>query len=184
VDTASANAFVHRATSGTIVANSTYLDYQPINGNPDAVLLVTRLQDSGGDVVPDAHPIGVWYDANRGSWAIFNQDLVPMSEGATFSVVALEELGEALFVHRDTLANTTGNATYVDYPSANERPDAVLAVTPNWNPGGGDGTYNNHPVGVRYDAEEERWTILNLDLAPMPEGAAFDIAVTPAAPAG
>jgi hypothetical protein len=32
VDTASANAFVHRATSGTIVANSTYLDYQPING--------------------------------------------------------------------------------------------------------------------------------------------------------
>ena len=181
----SANAFVHRATFGTVVDNSTYLDYPPINGNPDAVLLVTWIQGSGGDAADDAHPVGVWYDANRGgSWAIFNQDLAPMSVGATFGVVALEEPGETVFVHRATSANTTGNATYVDDPSANERPDAVLAVTPSWNPGGGGGTYDDHPMGVRYDAEEERWTILNLDLAPMPEGAAFDVAVAPDIPAG
>lgn len=179
-----ANAFVHRATPGTIVDNSTYLDYPPINNNPDAVLLVTRLQEPDGDVVY-ANPIGVWYDANRGgSWAIFNQDLAPMFEGATFSVVALEEPGEAVFVHRATPDNTAANATYVDDPSTNGRPDAVLAVTPNWNPGGGAGTYDSHPVGVRYDAEEKRWTILNLDLAPMPEGAAFDVAVVPGTPTG
>lgn len=178
-----ANAFVHRATPGTIVANSSYLDYPPINGNPDAVLLVTQLRGPDGDVIGDAHPVGVWYDANRGggSWAIFNQDLVAMSEGTVFNVVALEEPGETIFVHRATPTNTTGNATYVDDPAANGRPAAVLAVTPSWNPGGGAGTYDNHPVGVRYDAEEERWTILNLDLAPMPDGAAFDVAVTPGA---
>ncbi len=134
--TDTANAFFHRATPGTIVDNSTYLDYAPINGNPDAVLLVTRLQGPDGDVIGDAHPVGVWYDTNRsGRWAIFNQDLVPMSEGTTFSVVALEEPGETIFVHRATPANTAGNATYVDDPSANERPDAILAVTPSWNPG-------------------------------------------------
>jgi len=55
---------------------------------------------------------------------------------------------------------------------------AVFSVTPNWNPGGGAGTYVNHPVGVRYDADEETWAILNEDLDPMPERAAFNIVVS------
>lgn len=175
-----ASAFVHDATRGTIVDNSTYLDDPSVNGNPDAVLLVTQL--SGPGVAGDAGPIGVWYDANRGgSWAIFNQDLASMAEGATFNVTAVEEPGETVFVHRATPANTEGNTTYVEVPAADEEPDAVLAVTPNWNPGGGAGTYNDHPVGFRYDAEEEKWAILNLDRAPMPAGAAFNVAVLPGA---
>ena len=55
---------------------------------------------------------------------------------------------------------------------------AVLSVTPSWNPGGGGGTYVDHPVGVLYDAEEERWAILNQDLAPMTEGAAYNVSLS------
>jgi hypothetical protein len=66
----------------------------------------------------------------------------------------------------------------VDSLLTNQTPDAVLSITPNWNPGGGAGIYNNHPVSVSYDAEEAKWVIFNQDLGSMPEGAAFNVAVS------
>jgi len=152
------------------------------NENSDAILLVARSSEAGGGAY-DAHRIGVWYDANRGGrWAIFNQDLAPMSEGAAFDVTVLEEPGGDVFVHRAVPDDTVGNETFVDHPSTNENPDAFLSVTPNWNPGGGAGTYLDHPVGVRYNADKGKWAILNRDLAPMPEGAAFNVAVSGGTP--
>ena len=170
--------FVHRATPENIVDNSTYVDSPLANDNPNAILLVDRSGESGAKV-DNAHPIGVWYDASRGGrWAIFNQDLAPMREDAIFDVIVSEEPGGSAFVHRATSENTVENRTYVDHPLANESPDAVLSITPNWNPGGGAGTYNDHPIDVRYDADEEQWMILNQDLAPVPEGAAFNVGVS------
>jgi hypothetical protein len=81
-------------------------------------------------------------------------------------------------VHHATSANIVDNSTYIDHPLINNNLDAVLTVTPNWNPGGGTGIYNVHPVGVWYDDAEEKWAILNQDLAPMPKRAAFDVAVS------
>lgn len=178
-----AAAFVHRATSETVVANSTYVDHPLADENPNAILSVA-LASEPGENPDDVHNIGVWYDANRrgGRWAIFNQDLAPMSEGKTFDVTVLEEPSREAFVHRATPANTADNRTYVDHPSTNGNPDAVLSVTPNWNPGGDAGLYVDHPARVRYDAEEERWAILNRDRAPMPEGAAFNVALSEVAP--
>lgn len=84
---------------------------------------------------------------------------------------------DAAFVHRADPANTRGNSTYLDDPSIKGDPGAFLSVTQNWNPGGGPGTYNDHPVGVSYEADRLGWTIFNQDLAPMPEGAAFNVVV-------
>jgi hypothetical protein len=39
------------------------------------------------------------------------------------------------------------------------------------------GVYNDHPVGVLYDEDSEKWAVRNLDGAPMPAGAAFNVAV-------
>jgi hypothetical protein len=36
----------------------------------------------------------------------------------------------------------------------------------------------DHLVGVRYDVGEQKWAILNQDLVSMPEGVAFDVAVS------
>ncbi len=169
-------ALVHRASSQNIVDNSTYLDQPSANTNADAILLVERTSESGGNTPP----IGVWYDANRGGkWAIFNQDRSPMSEDATFEVnIWKEPAAGAVFVHRNTPENTVDNETYIDHPSTNRNPDAILSVTPNWNPGGGAGTYDDHPVDIRYDTDEEKWTILNTDLGPMPQSAAFNVEVS------
>jgi hypothetical protein len=50
-----------------------------------------------------------------------------------------------------------------------------LLVTQNWNPGGGGGVYNNHAVGVWYDALAGEWTIYNEDLSALPLGASFNV---------
>lgn len=171
------DALVHRADPGNIVENSTYIDDPAANGNPGAVLLVTQAWTLEGTPT-NAHVTGVWYDENRGGrWAVFNQDLAPMPEGAVFNVVIMEKPGVNAFVHRSTPANTRDEGTYVDHPSVNATPEAVLSITPSWNPGGGYGRYNDHLVGVLYDADKERWVIRNEDLAAMPDGAAFGVSV-------
>jgi hypothetical protein len=126
-----------------------------------------------------ARNIGVWYDAEARRWAIFNQDLAPMARGTSFDVHVLSE-GGAAFVHRATAENTVGDETYLDDPLTDADHDAPPSVAQNWNPGGGEGgTYNDHSVGVRYDAEVRQWVIFNEDGAQMPEGAAFNVTIFP-----
>lgn len=84
---------------------------------------------------------------------------------------------DAVFVHRATPENIDFNSTYLDDPLTNGNPDVILYVTQNWNPGGGSGTYNNHPIGVWYDPNREKWAIFNQDRVKMPEGAAFNVAI-------
>ena len=169
--------FVHRAASKNIVNNSTYIESPQANDNPNAILQVKRVGDSGEEI-SDGPSIGVWYDANRGGrWAIFNQDLTPMSSDAVFSVSVSAESGDNRFVHRATSENIVDNKTYIDDSLTNKRANLAPEITPNWNPGGGNGVYNDHPTGVRYDAVADKWTILNQDFTTMPEGAAFNVSV-------
>lgn len=68
-------------------------------------------------------------------------------EGAAFDVT---------FVHRAAPEYISRNSTYLDVPSIHGDPDAILHVPQNWNPGEGAGTYNNHPIGVWFDAYDQR----------------------------
>lgn len=168
-------AFVQRATPRNILVNSTYLDHPSINGDPNAFILVKRVSEPGGDSDNNTHQIGVWYDARGGRWAIFNQHRAPMAVGATFEVVVME--GPNTMVHRATPENTVGNSTYVDDPLTNGNPHVILTITQSWNPGGLGTTYNDHPIGARYDPDAKRWVIFNRDRGQMPIGAAFNVAV-------
>jgi hypothetical protein len=165
---------LHRAGSRNIVTTSPYIDDSLSNDNPDAILLVERKSQSSA--VVDAPPLGVWYDANRGNWAVFHQDLSPINRGEPFNINIVYEPGPFVFVHYNN--NTVGDETYINHPSTNENPDAVLKVTPNYNPGGGDGILNNHPLRTHYDSESEKWVILNTDSELLPNGAAFNVAVS------
>jgi hypothetical protein len=109
-------------------------------------------------------------------WAIFNQDRAAVPAGATFEVVVPR--ASAKFVHLASLVNTAGNYTYLDDRLTNGEPDVVLSVTQNWNPGGGRGVCNDHPVGTVYDARVKKWAIYNRDNVSIPKGAAFNIAVS------
>ncbi len=167
-------SFVHRATDSNSRGDYTYLDDPRINGDPGAVVLVSPTG-------PYERNIGVWFEPRQKKWAIFNQDLAPVPAGAAFEVVVPP--ADESFVHRAELLNTVGSATYIDDPLVNGEPDAEITVTQNWNPGGGGGVYNDHPVGARYDEDANEWFVRNEDGARMPEGAAFNVAVSLAEPA-
>jgi hypothetical protein len=59
----------------------------------------------------------------------------------------------------------------------NGDPDAIILVTPNLNPGGFGGVYNDHPIGVYYISTFTKRIIFNEDSAAMPVGAAFNVII-------
>jgi hypothetical protein len=166
-------SFTHRATEENCRGDYTYISDPSSNGDPNAIVLVSDQKAAGRDSY--GHNIGVWYETGARKWAIFNQDRTAVPLGATFEVEVPP--AAATFVHRAGVLNTANNYTYLDDELTNGEPDAVLSVTQNWNPGGGSGVYNNHPVGTLYDAKLEQWAVYNRDGAAMPRGAAFNIAV-------
>jgi sortase A len=170
-------AFVHRSDEDNSRGDYTYLSDPSIDGNPDAVVLVSSVpeQGSNGEGIYE-HNIGVWYEPQAKRWAIFNQDRAAVPDGTTFQVVVPGEPEK--LVHRAEPGNTDDNSTFLDDPLVNGKPGAILSITQNWNPGGGGGTYNDHPVGVRYDSGSQRWEIFNTDGSAIPDGAAFNVAVS------
>jgi len=173
-------AFVHKATAKNSRGDYTYISESRTNGNANAIVLASPTQvKKNTEFDSYQHHIGVWYESRKQKWAIFNEDLAPVPEGSTFNVVVPQ--ASASFVHRAKTGNISGASTYLDSQLTNGNPDAVLSVTQNWNPGGGQGVYNDHSIGTVYEARREKWAIYNKDGAPMPEGAAFNITVSPSA---
>jgi hypothetical protein len=174
-----ADAFVHEADAGNITGNYTLIDHAGINGDPDALVIVTQNWNPPASAgVYNDHAIGVFYSAAALKWAIFNQDVAAMPVGAAFNVLVLDDLRWSHLHSADAL-NTTGNRTFIDHPALNGNPDALVQVTPNWNPGNSTGVYNDHPVGVFYDSSQQRWAITNLDGLSIPLGADFNVLIPP-----
>jgi hypothetical protein len=170
-------AFIHRATDENSRGDYTSITDSNIDGDPHAIVLVTPDTKREADGAASyGHNIGVWYTPVSHKWAIFNQDLAAVPTGSTFEV-ALAPAADG-FVHRADPSNTSSSYTYLDNRRTNGKPDVMLTVTQNWNPGGGNGIYNDHPVGAIYDPQVEKWAIYNRDGARMPEGAAFNIALS------
>jgi hypothetical protein len=162
--------FVWTASAASISGHVTVIDHPSTNNNPSALVQVTHNWGSAVGGIYDDHALGVYYTGTR--WAIFHQDFAAMPTGAMFNIV----VGDG-FVHRATAANTSGHITTIDNAYANGNPNAIVIVTPNWNPGGAGGVYNNHAIGVWYNGS--RWTIYNEDIAAMPTNAAFNVEVSP-----
>ena len=82
--------FVHTATAANITSNWSYIDHSLTNENPNAIVLVTQNWNPGGvGGTYNNHPIGVWYSGGAKKWAVFNQDLASMPDGAAFSVIVI-----------------------------------------------------------------------------------------------
>lgn len=131
-----------------------------------AISLVTLLAVAG---------LGLYGSGPQGLYEELPRQIEPGSSGASPAVP--ETAPERVLVHTAGAESISDNSTYLDLPQTNGEPGAVISATQNWNPGTGTGTYNDHPVGVWYDAGRERWAIFNQDRAPMPEGASFNVVV-------
>jgi hypothetical protein len=87
------------------------------------------------------------------------------------------------FVWTATSSNISTNGTLINNLATNDEPGALLFVTPNFDPGGVNGVYDNSPIGVYYDASASEWSIFNENVAAMPVDASFNVFVEPAATA-
>ncbi len=146
----------------------------PITNNTANVFLNVTPSWSGLPLAFDAHPIGVWYDGAANKWAVFNEgsmDAIPV--GTTFNIFIDTPVVSGVFLHRATSANTSGNSTTLDNSATNNNASAIVFATPSYNPIDEAGTYEDHVLGVSY--RNGKWSIINVDGAPMPNTGAFNI---------
>ena len=160
---------VHTATAGSISANHTLVSCESGADTATTRLIVTPNWNSPGTGVYVNHPLGVYHVGTN--WSIFTQDKAAMPVNATFNVAR----GGPGFTHTATAGTITSNYTVLNHPAINGKPSALLQVTPNWNPGGAAGVYNNHNIGVFYISSSSRWAIFNQDKVAMPPNAAFNV---------
>jgi hypothetical protein len=82
----------------------------------------------------------------------------------------------AAFIQVATASNIDGgDGTIINNTLCNGDSNAILLVTPNWNPHLKTGVYWNHVVGVYYAGSN--WRIFNEDLTTMPAGPAFNVLI-------
>ena len=106
--------------------------------------------------------------------------LAPNRAAAAHAQTAMPQVSGAVhFIQTATSPNLT--LTYINNPATNNKPNAFLLVTPNWNPGGNGGIFDPHPIGVYYNTVINQWAIFNEDEFYIPQGAAFNVLVVPKA---
>ena len=164
----SGNVFTHIAGSGSISGHVTYINNPATNGHPEAKVFVTARYNPNN--VYNDHATGIWYDAGRSQWAIFNQDFAPMPNGAAFDVIAMPPGAPWIYTHIASAANSAGDYTLLTAVAS----DTFVFITPNYNP---YGVYSNHESGVWYTGSV--WSIFNEDFYSVPNLAAFNVWVMP-----
>ena len=167
-DETQSTVFQHTANSGNIVQNYTILSNPELDGNPDARILVTQIIISPVYRYNDRE-IGVWY--NGSNWAIFNQNMDAMPDGASFNVLVLSEDNSIL--HTAVTGNIQGSTTIIDNPALNNNPDALIYVTQNWNGGGTSGVFNTQKISTYYNGS--RWTVYNEDNSTMVTNSKYNV---------
>jgi hypothetical protein len=85
-----------------------------------------------------------------------------------------------VFVHRATGANIEPGAihrTTINNPYCNGDPNAILIITPNYNPSGTGSILQNHQVGVFYNSTLSKWQIFNQDIVALTTNTAFNVMI-------
>jgi hypothetical protein len=170
------NAFLHTATASDIKQNCTVLD-NPLAADPDAlVFAMPNFSPPDGSMkLKNTHAIAVSYTGSQ--WAICNQDLFPMVEGASFNIQVLRP-SENAFIHTATASNTGENWTTLDEQLVNDLAsdeNKLVFVMPR-NSSGEDKVYLTHPLGVWHNGTV--WKIFNEEReVEMPVGAEFNVLI-------
>ena len=171
-DETQSTVFQHTARLANTLGNWTALTHPELDGNPDARILVTQiLIDSAGNTYNNRE-IGVFYnDANK--WAIFNENMDAMPDGASFNILILNNDNSIL--QTATSANIIDATTQIDNPALNNNPNAIIYVTQNWNGGGALGVFNTSKMSTYYNPATQRWTVFGEDHAAMVDGSKYNV---------
>lgn len=157
-------AFVHVAEPDNTLANETRIAHPSTTSMPAANVMATPYRQAAAAYDT---PLGVYLSGSR--WAVFSQDVSAMPLRTHFDIL-VPGAGSGNFRHVATAATIFGNYTRLDNSALNDLGDRIVLVTQNWSVAA---VYNPHPVGLFWNGT--RWFIDNMDNAPMPEDAAFNV---------
>lgn len=168
--------FTVTATGSNSAGDSTVIDNVLTNNSPGLLLFVTPNWNPGGSGgVYDNHPLGVYYISGQSKWAIFHQDLAAYTPNASYNVY-IGSPSTTEFVAKAPSSSSSFDYFEINNTTANGNPNALVFVTPNWNPNGATGVYDNHAIGVYY-RPDGRWAIFHQDTTPYTPNAAYNVMV-------
>ncbi|MBK7148956.1 MAG: hypothetical protein IPH78_09055 [Bacteroidetes bacterium] len=161
------NFLRHQVFDSTNFNNFTIVDDAALNGDPNKNILITPFAFLTLPGYQENYPTGLYYAS--GKWAIYREDNVDsiIYPYAGYNLVNPTTNGSA-FKHTASAGNTVGNVTYIDHPSTNAKPNALVFITHNW--GSVGGVYNNHPTGVYYSNAESNGEFLTKTCSPFRPG--------------
>jgi hypothetical protein len=167
IETPSDNVFIHTATSSNTGGHITTLNHPQLNGNPNALILVTQNYGNSGPY--NTNEVGVWY--NGSSWTIYNENRQVMPANTKFNVSI--QTGRATIHRADEIWGQVNSATRTIY----NNPDNFIFITHNYNL---SSVYNINPTGIFYAPNlPQTWSILTGNTAPMPKKAGFNVLAVP-----
>lgn len=170
-DPNSQTVYIHTVLDGNMSGNTSDIEHV-LTFDPKILIFVMPNFNSPTNPrgVYNKDFVAVWY---RGSqWAIVNQ-IANMPTDASFNIQILKQ-GDNAFIQKATTENITDSWALINHPLAFDR-EALVFVTPTWSIPGESVKANEHPIGVWYTGSQ--WAILNLDGAPMRNGAAFNVEI-------
>ena len=176
-----ANAIVHIASAANQGSSPSYtvLDESSINGNPNPFLVLSSYWNPNG--VYNNYNYGFWYDSTASRWIIYTEDGTAIPTDAAFMVLIqpYEQGTTIVFRHEATSASNTyySNATLIDHPLLNNKPNASFVFTHYWDAPGypSSNVTIDKTLGAWYSPTYNKWTIYTEDGTPMVDDAVFNI---------
>jgi len=117
--------------------------------------------------------VGVWAHSDTGSGLDIDSGAIQVA-GAGIGT------STAVFVHRATAANIETGATHrttISNPFCDANPNAILIITPNYNPSQTGNVLDTHALGVFYNSSLLRWQIYHQDFVTMTVNAAYNVLI-------
>lgn len=177
VGTVQAEWFLHRTTNSNSSSNLSYLPRHLVD-DPAQTLFLYPVARLGSRQHP-ADNLGLWFS---GRWSPYIERWQnTMAPGREFAVY-VAEAGDDVFQHQHVaVEQDTFKRSYLDHPSLNGHPEALLFLTHNWEP---TEVYNDQFSPVAYDASRERWFIHGYirddEFTDIPANAVWNVLVTSA----
>ena len=166
--------YVHTATAENILTFITYLDHPDLNNNPGAGVVFSHVSNpNGAPTQNNNHIDGLAYDGTVNKWAIINEDLATIQEGAHYFIY-IASIPSQVITHIASTANEHPSGAYysvIDDPNFNNNNPGPFAIMSNYN----TVSANNHNYGFWYDSTIERRVIFSEDGADIPLNTGFKI---------
>ncbi len=164
---------IHTVTAQSRNCNTTcsVIDVPELNGNPNAIILITPILVNGGNLNP--HPIGAYYMYLK-KWSVFNLDAVQMNVGAKFKIEYYPGPASDRFLYLVPERVHITDVSYIDHAGLNSNPAAQVRVFP-VNPPSRSAIFDREEYKVEYDAAAAKWFIANIKGRPVPSGSAFNV---------